>query len=96
MKLHIIGRNIEITPALKGITEEKFQRLAHRHHEINSVHVTLHVEHLTNQADATVDLNGTEFHASAKTDDMYTAIDLLIDKLSAQITKHKDKHKDHH
>jgi putative sigma-54 modulation protein len=34
--------------------------------------------------------------ANAIADDMYVAIDHLIDKLDRQIVKHKEKIKDHH
>ncbi|XNM79587.1 ribosome hibernation-promoting factor, HPF/YfiA family [Escherichia coli] len=39
--------------------------------------------------------NGGEVHASAEGKDMYAAIDGLIDKLARQLTKHKDKLKQH-
>lgn len=42
-------------------------------------------------AEATVHLNGGELHATAEADDMYAAIDLLIDKLTRQLNKHKEK-----
>lgn len=35
-------------------------------------------------------VNGAELHASAEESDMYAAIDQLVDKLSRQLTKHKE------
>lgn len=95
MQLHFTGRNIEITAALKTFTEEKFQKLDRRHANLGNIHVVFHIDHLTHQAEATVSMNGAEIHASAKADDMYAAIDELVDKLVAQITKHKEKISDH-
>ncbi|MDR3477594.1 MAG: ribosome-associated translation inhibitor RaiA [Gammaproteobacteria bacterium] len=94
MQISFTGRNIEVTPALKSFTEEKMDRLQNRH--VSKMHVTFHVENLTHIAEATAHVNGTELHASAKSEDMYSAIDLLADKLLGQINKHKEKDSDHH
>lgn len=94
MQLHFTGRNFEITPALKSFATEKFQRLERRDSSITNIHLTFHVENLTHIAEATLHVSGAEIHASAKSEDMYIAIDELIDKLMGQITKHKEKHTD--
>jgi putative sigma-54 modulation protein len=54
----------------------------------------LKVEKVTQIADANLHVNGGEIHASAEGQDMYAAIDGL-DKLARQLTKHKDKLKQH-
>ena len=83
MQLNITGNNVEITEALR-----EFVR-------INQVYVVLKVEKVTHTSDATLHVNGGEIHASAEGQDMYAAIDGLIDKLARQLTKHKDKLKQH-
>ena len=96
MQIHFTGRNIDLTPALKSFTEEKMERLATRHNTITSLHVTFHIENLDHIAEATAHVYGTEMHASAKSEDMYVAIDMLADKMLTQLNKHKDKMTDHH
>jgi putative sigma-54 modulation protein len=96
MQIHFTGRNIEITPALKTFTTEKMERLHSRHQNIASVNVTFHIENVTHIAEASVHLNHSDIHASAKADDMYAAIDMMVDKLISQITKHKEKTIDGH
>lgn len=96
MQLHFTGRNIEITPALKTFTQEKFERLTHRSQQITHVYITFHVDKLLHSAEATVHLIGAEIHAKADDVDMYSAIDKLTDKLLGQITKYKEKLTDHH
>ena len=91
MQLHLVGRNVEVTPAIKDFTIEKFKPLEKRYSHIATVNVTLHVEHLTHIAEATVHFNGAEIHATAKDADMYKAIELVVEKLLGQITKHKEK-----
>ncbi len=63
--------------------------------ESTQVYVVLKVEKVTHTSDATLHVNGGEIHASAEGQDMYAAIDGLIDKLARQLTKHKDKLKQH-
>lgn len=96
MQLDFIGRNFDVTPALKTFAEEKFQRLERRDNHITTIKVVFHIEHLDHIAEATLHLNGTEIHASAKDEDMYRATDALVEKLSGQITKHKEKLIDKH
>jgi putative sigma-54 modulation protein len=95
MQLHFTGRNIELTEALKNITQEKFQRIERRGTLISKIDVVFRIENLTHTAEATVHLHGTDLHASAEAEDMYTAIDKLVDKLNSLIVKHKEKHSDH-
>lgn len=95
MQLHFTGRNIEVTPALKTFTAEKFERLQHRDSTITNVNIIFQLENVTHTAEATLHVSGAELHASAQSTDMYAAIDALIDKLMGQITKHKEKHSGH-
>ena len=95
MRLNFTGRNIEVTPALKTFTQEKFQRLERRHDNISAISIVFQVENLTHIAKANLHLEGAEIHATAESDDMYNAIDKLIDKLLGEITKHKEKRTGH-
>ncbi|HFZ8996139.1 TPA: ribosome hibernation promoting factor [Citrobacter freundii] len=95
MQLNITGNNVEITEALREFVSTKFAKLEHYFDRINQVYVVLKVEKVTHIADATLHVNGGEIHASAEGQDMYAAIDCLIDKLTRQLTKHKDKLKQH-
>src|SRR3990167_6839083 len=96
MQLNIVGRSLEITPALKTFTEEKFQRLNKLSQHISTVHIALFVEHLDQIPEATVHLNGKEFYAKATALVMYDAIEALVDKLVSQLVKHKEKIIDDH
>ncbi len=95
MEFQITGHNIEVTPALRETVEKKLKKLEQLFDRINSIQVVLKVEKVQQIADATLQLNGAELHASAEDDDMYAALDLLLDKLSRQLTKHKEKLRQH-
>lgn len=96
MQLNFVGKNIEITSAIKTFVTEKFKVLEKRYSTINNINIVLHIENITHIAEATLHLNGVEVHAKAKADDMYKAIEELVDKLVGQLSKQKDKMSSHH
>lgn len=96
MQINFTGHHLEVTPALKTFTEEKLNKLSRHFDRITSIHVTFDVQKLRQLAEATILIAKDTIHASAESDDMYTAIDLLIDKLDRQIIKHKEKITNHH
>lgn len=91
MKIHLTGRNVELTPALKTFTTEKLQKLNRRGNGIAHVYVTFHVDNLTHTAEATLHLRGVDLHAVGQAEDMYSAIDRLSDRMMQQITRLKEK-----
>ncbi|WP_394564317.1 hypothetical protein C1N58_15710 [Pantoea sp. SGAir0180] len=95
MQLNLTGQNVEITEPLREFVTAKFSKLEHYFDHINQVYVVLNVEKVTQVADATLHVNGGELHATSEAEDMYAAIDGLIDKLARQLTKYKDKLKKH-
>lgn len=94
MQITFTGRNIDVTSALKTYAEEKLEKVKNRN--ITKIHVSFHLENVEHIAEATAHLHGVDLHATAKSDDMYSAIDMMVDKLMGQITKHKEKQSDHH
>lgn len=95
MELHLTGHRMEITPALRTFTQEKFDKLGRHFDKITAINVTFDVEKLRQIAEATILIAKGEVHASSEAEDMYTAIDELVDKLDRQLIKHKEKMKDH-
>ena len=95
MQINLSGHHVEITDSLRDFVNTKFAKLERHFDHINNVHVVLNVEKLNQIAEATLHLNGGEIHAKSDNQDMYAAIDSLIDKLDRQVLKHKDKLKKH-
>lgn len=95
MQLNITGHHVEVTDPLRDFVTNKFAKLEQYFDRINQVYVILSVEKVKQIAEATVHVNGGELHATSEHEDMYAAIDGLIDKLARQLTKHKDKLKQH-
>lgn len=96
MQINFTGRHVEITPAIKSYATEKLQRLEKRMQNITKINVILAVENLEHIAEATVHVAKHEIYAEAKSSDMYSTLDDLVDKLVTQITKLKEKLSDHH
>lgn len=91
MKVKMIGKNIAVTDALKGITEKKLSRMDKYFVEDVSATVTLSVEKNLHKVEVIIPFNGALLRAEVKSSDMYNAIDSVIDKLEGQVRKQKTK-----
>ena len=94
MQINFTGHRMEVTPALKTFTQEKFDKLERHFDKITAINVIFDVEKLRQIAEATILVAKGELHASSESEDMYTAIDILVDKLDRQLIKHKEKIRD--
>ncbi len=95
MPINITGHNVDLTEALSEYVHNKFDKLERHFDNIQNVQVTLSVEKQGKKAEADIHLAGGQVVASDEHDDMYAAIDGLVDKLDRQIIKHKEKMKSH-
>ena len=91
MRLQITGHHIEVTDSMRNYVNEKFAKLERHFDQVIDVHVILQVEKLAQKAEAAVQVNGARLFAEDTQEDMYAAIDALIDKLDRQVLRHKDK-----
>lgn len=95
MQINISGHHLEVTDSLKDYVTTKLERLNHHHDRITSIHVILSVDKLEQKAEATLHVSGKDIFADAISEDLYTAIDSLADKLDRQLIKHKEKMRSH-
>lgn len=96
MQINITGHHVEITPALRDYVNNKMQKIHRLFSNITNVHVTLSVDKKFQQkAEARMNLAKAEIFAASESENMYAAIDLLIDKLDRQVVKHKEKMNHH-
>lgn len=96
MQINLSGHHVEITPTLRDYVTSKFERLERHFDNVTNVHAVLSIEKLRQKAEATVHISGGNLFANAEDEDMYAAIDALVDKLDRQIKRHKEKLTDHH
>ena len=95
MQINLSGHHLDITPALRTYVATKMKRIARRFDHVLTVHVVLSVEKERNRAEATLRMQRGNLFADAEHNDMYAAIDKLLDKLDRQVKKHKEKLSDH-
>lgn len=87
----IRGKNIEITPALKDYVEKKVGKVTKYFDTVGEITALLTVTKGRHIVEVTVPIQGMLLRGEESTMDMYTSIDLVIEKLERQIHKHKTK-----
>ncbi|MBL8539152.1 MAG: ribosome-associated translation inhibitor RaiA [Burkholderiales bacterium] len=91
MNLNLTGHHVDITPAIRDYVTGKIERITRHFDHVIDVTVTLSVEKLKRKAEANVHVSGKDIFCETDHEDMYAAIDALVDKLDRQILKHKDR-----
>lgn len=95
MNLNISGHHMNLTNPLRDYVSTKMQRIERHFDQVIDAEIVLEVKKERRTADATLLLSGKKLHARATHDDMYAAIDLMMDKLDNQTRKFKEKRRDH-
>ncbi|MDR0440683.1 MAG: ribosome-associated translation inhibitor RaiA [Candidatus Accumulibacter sp.] len=96
MNLQISGHHLEITPPLHEYVTGKLERVVRHFDHVIDVNAILSVEKLKQKAEVTVHLPGKDIYVESVDEDLYAAIDILVDKLDRQVQKHKQKLQNHH
>lgn len=91
MNLSVSGHHLEVTPAIRSYVESKLERIARHFDHVIDAHVILSVSKLKQKAEVTLRVRGKDLHCESEEDDLYAAIDLMIDKLDRQVLRHKGK-----
>ncbi len=95
MQINLTGHHVDITDSLRNYVDSKFEKLERHFDNVTNTHVILTVEKLNQKAEATMHLSGNTLFADSTAEDMYAAIDTLVDKLDRQVKKHKEKRSNH-
>jgi len=96
MQINLSGHHVDITTPLREYVNSKMERLERHFDHVTDIHVVLGVEKLRHKAEATMHISGGTIFAESVEENMYAAIDALVDKLDRQLKKHKEKITDHH
>ena len=91
MQLSVKGRSLEITPAIRAYAEEKLSRLTRYLENIVSMHVVLSVNKHRQIAEVTLRVRDLTIRAEEEGDDLYSSIDLVVEKLERQILRYKER-----
>jgi putative sigma-54 modulation protein len=101
MNLTISGHHLEVTPALREYVLNKLDRITRHFDQVVDVTVLLRVEKMKEKerrqtAEVTLHVKGRDIFVEQAHEDLYAAIDQLMDKLDRQVMRHKDRVQDHH
>jgi putative sigma-54 modulation protein len=100
MNLMISGQHLELTPAIREYVETKLERIKRHFDDVIDIAVILGVEKPSEKdkrqrAEVNLRLKGNVIHVESFAEDVYAAIDTMIDKLDRQVLKYKGKVQDH-
>ncbi len=95
MNIVVNGRHMEVTDALKSYASEKVAKVEKYLPEGSEAVVTLGVEKFRHKAEVLIKVNGILIQAHEETEEMYSSIDKVMDKLGRQVRKYKEKLKGH-
>jgi putative sigma-54 modulation protein len=93
MNLHLSGHHLEVTPAIRDYITGKMNRITRHFDHVIDVTVVLGVNKLQRIVEANVHVRVKDIFAECH--DLDAAIDMLVDRLDRQISKHKEKSLEH-
>jgi len=101
VNLTINSRDLEVTPAMRIHVENGMEKIRKHFDHVIDATVFFMIDNATEKAlrhttELTIHLKGKELYAEAHNEDLYHAIDAVVNKLERQVAKHKEKTQDHH
>jgi putative sigma-54 modulation protein len=100
MNLTISGHHLDVTPAIREYVQNKLERITRHFDQVIDTHVFLAIDNLSEKekrqkAEINLQLAGKILHVASAAQDLYAAIDMLMDRLDRQVLKYKSMLKDH-
>ncbi len=96
MQITVTFRHVDPTPTLRKYAEEKLERVTKKYlRRPVDAHVILAVAKERHVAEITLQADHVTMFAKEETHDLYSAIDLAIEKLEHQAQRLKDQRRDH-
>ncbi len=95
MKTSLTFRHMEPSDALKTYAEDRAGRLKKYVDKPLEAQIALRVEKFRNIVEVVINVNGIRISGQESHDDMYAAIDLVMDKIERQVKKYKERIRKH-
>ena len=100
MNLTISGHHLEVSPALRTYVIGKLDRITRHFDQVVDVKVLLSIDNqkekdARQRAECNIHVKGSDLFAESSHEDLYAAVDDLVDKLDRQVVRHKDRLQDH-
>jgi putative sigma-54 modulation protein len=92
----ITARHMDVTDAMKAFVEKKIAKLSKYYNRISETEVIVDKEGLAYKVDLIIKAdNRPPFVVHHSGEDLYACVDFAIDKSERQLTKHKEKSRNH-
>jgi putative sigma-54 modulation protein len=92
VQVSVTFRHVDPTDPLREYATEKVSRVASKYlRNALDAHVILSVTKYRHQAEINIHASHFDISAQESTGDLYSAIDLAVDKVEAQLRRHKDR-----
>jgi putative sigma-54 modulation protein len=91
MQVAVTFRHMETDEGVKAYVKEKVQKLQKYIENPREVHVVLAVEKFRHIAEITIIGNGGTFNSQGRNNDLYAAIDQMVEKMERQIRERREK-----
>lgn len=91
MQVQVTFRHVEATEAVKEYAREKVGKIQKYLDGPLDANITLSVEKHRHEADVNIIAAGLKIHGREVTGDLYSAIDLVMDKLETQVKRYREK-----
>ncbi|MHB9026301.1 MAG: ribosome hibernation-promoting factor, HPF/YfiA family [Armatimonadota bacterium] len=91
MQIIFSGKHVEVTPALREYAESKLAKLTRFFDHLQDIHVTESILRNQHIVEVTLHADGRVIRAEERSPDMYTSIDLVLDKLERQLVRYKGR-----
>lgn len=93
MDIQVRGKGIEVTDALREHARRKVERLTNHFQDLRGAQVVQSVQGKTHRVEVQLEGDGITVRGEDRGDDLYAAIDRVVDKLERQMRKYKDRHR---
>jgi putative sigma-54 modulation protein len=91
MQIQVTFRHTEPSEAVKEYAQEKIEKLKKYLDGPVEAIITFTVEKHRHEADVTILASGLKIHGSETTGDLFSSMDLVIDKIEKQVKRYRDK-----
>jgi putative sigma-54 modulation protein len=91
MQIAVTFRHMDVSEGVRGYVKEKVEKLEKYIENPQEVHVVLSVEKFRQIAEITIVSDGMTLNSQGRDNDLYAAIDQMVDKMERQIRERRDK-----
>lgn len=98
MEVQVRGKGVAVTEALREYADRKVHKLTKHFHNLRAATITQIVQGKSQKVEVMIDCDGLMVRCEERGDDLYAAMDRVVDKLERKLQKCKTRngHNGHH